>query len=115
MTADELPGSALANLPRRWLASISAPTASTYLPLALLGLALLVFKVTHRLLYEVGHYGSDVLAFGVVGFTCVAACLFAMVRYASIPWLLRVVVRGIGAFILVQVLFDSFGAVAPPP
>jgi hypothetical protein len=83
--------------------------------LGLLGLTLAAFKVTHRLLYEVGHHGSDILAFGVVGLTCCVACLFAAVSYASIPWLLRVVVRGIGAFILVQVMFDAFGAVAPPP
>ena len=117
MTVDELPrtGNTLANSLRRWTARARAPTASTYLPLAVLGISLLVFKITHRLLYEVGHHGSDLLAFGVVGLACCVACLFAGVRYASIPWLLRVVVRGIGAFILAQVLFDSFGAVAPPP
>jgi hypothetical protein len=95
--------------------AIRFPAASTYLPIVLLGLSLLAYKIAHRTFYEVGHHGSDTAAFGLVAFSCALACLFAAIPYAAIPWLLRVTVRGIGAFILVQVLFDAFGAVAPPP
>src|SRR5262249_28677760 len=58
---------------------------------------------------------SDAEAFGLVAFSCMVACVLATIPYSAVPWLLRVVLRGIGAFILVQVLFDAFGAVAPPP
>src|SRR6202158_3717112 len=95
--------------------AIRSPTASTYLPIVLLGLSLLAYKIAHRTFYEVGHHGSDTAAFGLVAVSCALACLLAAIPYAAIPWLLRVTVRGIGAFILVQVLFDAFGAVAPPP
>jgi hypothetical protein len=95
--------------------AIRLPSASTRLSVVLLCLSLLVYKIAHRALYEVGHYGSDIEAFGIVAVSFAAACLFAAVHYASVPWLLRVILRGIGAFILVQVLFDAFGAVAPPP
>jgi hypothetical protein len=43
------------------------------------------------------------------------AALFAWVRYAEFPRLLRVVLRGIRIVVLVQVLFDAFGAVPPLP
>src|ERR1700752_1101558 len=102
-------------LASRIAGAIRIPTASTSLPPVLLCLSLLVYKVAHRILYEVGHHGSDIEAFGLVAFSCGLACLFAAIPYAAVPWLLRVVLRGIGAFILVQVLFDAFGAVAPPP
>jgi len=108
-------GAGAATLASRIAGAIRIPTASTYLPLVLLCLSLLVYKVTHRSLYEVGHHGSDIEAFGLVAFSCGLACLFAAIPYAAVPWLLRVILRGIGAFILVQVLFDAFGAVAPPP
>jgi hypothetical protein len=95
--------------------AIRLPTASTGLSVALLSLSLLVYKIAHRVLYDVGHYGSDLAAFAIVAGSCVGACLLAKIPYSAVPWLLRVILRGIGAFILVQVLFDAFGAVAPPP
>jgi hypothetical protein len=104
-----------ATLASRVAGAIRVPTASTYLPLVLLCLSLLVYKVAHRIFYEVGHHGSDTAAFGLVALSCGLACLFAAIPYAAVPWLLRVILRGIGAFILVQVLFDAFGGVAPPP
>ena len=104
-----------ATLASRVAGAIRVPTAGTYLPLVLLCLSLLVYKVAHRIFYEVGHHGSDTTAFGLVALSCGLACLFAAIPYAAVPWLLRVTLRGIGAFILVQVLFDAFGAVAPPP
>jgi hypothetical protein len=116
MTPDNLAShSRSGELVSRVAGPIRRPTATTLLSIALLCLSLLVYKIAHRVLYEVGHYGSDIQAFGVVALGCAVACLFASIRYSDIPWLLRVVVRGIGAFILVQVLFDAFGAVAPPP
>jgi hypothetical protein len=108
-------GSRAGGLLRRIAGAIRLPTASTLLSISLLCLSLIIYKIAHRVLYEVGHHGSDVVAFGLVAFSCAIACLFAAIRYSSVPWLLRVVLRGIGAFILVQVLFDAFGAVAPPP
>jgi hypothetical protein len=110
-----LPGAQPAGWLSQFAGAARIPTASTYLPVAFLFLSLAVYKITHRGLYEIGHYGSDAAAFGFVAASCGLACLFAAIPYATIPWLLRVILRGIGAFILVQVLFDAFGAVAPPP
>lgn len=104
MTPDNLASHSRAGeLDSRIAAGIRLPAASTLLSIALLCLSLLTYKIAHRALYEVGHYGSDIEAFGVVALSCAVACLFASIRYSDIPWLLRVVVRGIGAFILVLV------------
>lgn len=107
--------SGLGSLVGRFAGAIRLPRTSTYLPIVLLCLSLLAYKIGHRAIYEVGHHGSDAEALGMVALSCGVACLFAAIPYAAVPWLLRVIVRGIGAFILVQVLFDGFGAVAPPP
>jgi hypothetical protein len=102
-------------LATRIASAVRLPSASVCMPIALLGLSLLVYKIIHRFLFEVGHYGSDAEAFALVALCCGLAGLLAAVPYAAVPWLLRVVLRGVGAFILVQVMFDAFGAVAPPP
>jgi hypothetical protein len=116
MVSDQLlQGSQRATPIRRIVSAIRLPSASTYMPIVVLGLSLLVYKIIHRFLFEVGLHGSDVEALALVGLCCALATLFAALRYSAVPWLLRVVLRGIGAFILVQVLFDAFGAVAPPP
>jgi hypothetical protein len=46
---------------------------------------------------------------------CVGAAAFVWVRYADFPRLLRVVLRGIGIVVLLQVLFDAFAPVPPLP
>ena len=58
---------------------------------------------------------SEAHAFALTVFCCVAALPFIAIRYADIPHLLRVIVRGMGIIIFAQVLFDAFGPVPPAP
>ena len=115
MAAFDFAPAGMAARAKRFAGVIPLPASRTYLPIVLLCLSLLVYKILHRIMYDLGHGGSDAMAFAFVAFACGLAAVLAGIRYAEVPWLLRVVLRGIGAFILVQVMFDSFGAVAPPP
>ncbi len=83
-------------------------------PVVLLLLSLVAFLLGKRLVFHMAK-ASQHEAFAIVVLAWIGACLFLRVRYQAIPWLLRFVVRGVGAVILVQVLFDSFGAVPPAP
>jgi hypothetical protein len=87
--------------------------AALLLPLALLLLSLLGYAAARK----VTHFAdrSEAHAFALTVFCCIAALPFIAIRYADIPYLLRVVVRGMGLIIFAQVLFDSFGPVPPAP
>ena len=80
----------------------------------LLLLSLIIYKLGRKLL--MGAVGlSQEHAFALVVAACIGAAAFVWVRYADFPRLLRVVLRGIGIVILIQVLFDAFGPVPPLP
>jgi hypothetical protein len=80
----------------------------------LLLLGLIAFRFGRRVVFHMAQ-ASQHEAFAVVVMAWIGACIFMSIRYQAIPWLLRFVVRGVGAVILVQVLFDSFGAIPPAP
>lgn len=83
-------------------------------PVVLLLLSLVAFLLGKRLVFHMARASQDE-ALALVVLAWAGACLLLPIRYQAIPWLLRFVVRGVGAVILVQVLFDSFGAVPPAP
>ena len=87
------------------------PTAG---PILLLLLSLFAFHYGKKLVFHMAQ-ASQNQALAIVVTAWIGACIFMSIRYQAIPWLLRFVVRGVGAVILVQVMFDSFGAIPPAP
>jgi hypothetical protein len=83
-------------------------------PILLLLFALLVYKAGRRLLLDTVAMPQE-YSFALVVAACIGAAAFVWVRYADFPRLLRVVLRGIGIVVYIQVLFDAFGAVPPLP
>ena len=88
--------------------------APTVAPVLLLLLGLIAFHFGKRLVFHMAQ-ASQHQAFAIVVMAWIGALVMMQIRYQAIPWLLRFVVRGVGAVILVQVMFDSFGAVPPAP
>ncbi len=83
-------------------------------PIVLFLVSLLVYKAARRLLLTAVGLDQE-HAFALVVAACLGAAVFVGVRYAAFPRLLRVVLRGIGIVVLVQVLFDAFAPVPPLP
>jgi hypothetical protein len=85
--------------------------AAMSLPLTLLLLSLLGYAAARKVTLFAGR--SEAHAFALTVFWCIAALPFIAIRYAAIPYLLRIVVRGMGLVISTQVLFDSFARMPP--
>ncbi len=101
----------IANRSMRVTGRTWAPTVG---PVLLLLLGLITFHFGKRLVFHMAQ-ASQHQAFAIVVMAWIGACALVSIRYQAIPWLLRFVVRGVGAVILVQVMFDSFGAIPPAP
>ena len=84
------------------------------MPVTLLVISLLAFRAAKKITFFAAGQ-SETHGFALVLFCCVAALPFSAIRYADVPRLLRMVLRGIGIVVLVQVLFDSFAPVPPSP
>jgi len=93
--------------------ALRIPKAEVAAPLALLLFSLLGFKALRKLVFHASQ--GEATAFLLVLACCVGAACFAGIRYATMPHLLRAVVRGIGVVVLVQVLFDTLAPVPPAP
>jgi hypothetical protein len=93
--------------------ALRVPSVTASLPVALLLLTLLGYMAARKVTLFAAH--SEAHAFALTVFCCVAALPFIAIRYADIPYLLRVIVRGIGIVVFVQVLFDAFGPAPPAP
>ena len=83
-------------------------------PILLFLFALLVYKAGRRLLLTTVSLPQE-YAFALVVAACIGAAAVVWVRYSEFPRLLRIVLRGIGIVVLVQVLFDAFAPVPPLP
>ncbi|MFC7543173.1 hypothetical protein ACFQU2_32070 [Siccirubricoccus deserti] len=94
--------------------TLRIPSIRVSLPLVLVLLSLLGYLAAKKVTFFMANR-SELHGFALVVFCCVAALPFTAIRYADFPRLLRVVVRGIGIIVLVQVLFDAFGPVPPAP
>lgn len=94
--------------------TLRIPAATFALPAILVLLSLLSYQATKQATFFMAERG-ETTGFAVVVFAALAALPFVAVRYAEVPMLLRAILRGIGAVVLAQVLFDSFGAVPPAP
>ncbi|MFL5333210.1 MAG: hypothetical protein ACJ8H8_08500, partial [Geminicoccaceae bacterium] len=81
---------------------------------ALLLLSLLGYLAARKVTLFAAHQ-SETHAFALTVFCCIAALPFIAIRYSDIPYLLRMIVRGIGIVVFVQMLFDGFAAVPPAP
>jgi len=90
------------------------PAATVALPVILLLTSLLTFLAAKRFVFYMAGQ-SEAHGFALLVFSIAAAIPFAGLKHQDIPRLLRIMVRGIGAVVLVQVLFDSFAPVPPAP
>jgi hypothetical protein len=83
-------------------------------PLLVLALSLVSFAISRRALVHVA-LRWEFLTFLLVCAAFVGALAFSSVRYRDMSPAMRVVVRGIGMIVFIQMSFDAFGPFAGPP
>jgi len=83
-------------------------------PLLILAVSLVSFALSRRAVVHVA-LRWETLTFVLVCAAFIGALLFRFIRYSDLSPALRVVIRGVGIIVFIQMAFDALGPFAGPP